>query len=199
MRRRRLCARALVFGAPLLVGAIVGACNGSTSPTTSKAPTTAAAPVTARAPDVVVTARSFRALSTMTAVRGFFVDNLLGNLDATLAVARSRAGGEYPPGTLLQLVPQEAMVKHRPGFDRATNDWEFFFLDVSAKGTKVVTRGTDKVVNRFGGNCASCHVAAKEKFDFVCEHDHGCAPLPVSDDLIRAVQRSDPRPAGTKQ
>jgi len=28
----------------------------------------------------------------------------------------------------------------------------------------------------------------------VCEHDHGCAPLPVGDDVIKLVQLGDPRP-----
>jgi hypothetical protein len=76
----------------------------------------------------------------------------------------------------------------------ATDDWEFFSLDVSAQGTKVLTRGVENVVNRFGGNCAACHRAAESRFDFVCEHDHGCAPLPVGDDVLRAVQQADPRP-----
>jgi hypothetical protein len=131
----------------------------------------------------------------MTPVRGFFVANLVGNLAGTLAVARSLNGGVYPTGTLLQLVPQEAMVKHRPGWNPATADWEFFALNVSANGTKITTHGIQNVVNRFGGNCASCHIAAKGKFDFVCEHNHGCAPLPVSDAIIKAIQLSDPRPA----
>jgi hypothetical protein len=130
----------------------------------------------------------------MTPVRGFFVANLLGDLDETLAVARSTSGGEYPPGTLLQLVPQEAMVKHQRGFSPATKDWEFFFLEVTPQGTTIVTRGTDQVMNRLGGNCASCHAAADDRFDMVCEDDHGCEPLPISDDVIRAVQRADPRP-----
>lgn len=131
----------------------------------------------------------------MTPVRGFFVANLLGNLRGTLAVAHSTAGGTYPTGSVLQLVPQEAMVKHRAGWNRATDDWEFFSLDVSKAGTKILTRGVQHVVNRFGGNCAACHSAASSKFDFVCEHDHGCAPLPISDAVIRVIQRADPRPA----
>ncbi len=131
----------------------------------------------------------------MTPVRGFFVTNLTGNLAGTLSVARSLTGGVYPTGTLLQLVPQEAMVKHRPGWNPATDDWEFFALNVSATGTAITTRGIQNVVNRFGGNCASCHMAAKGKFDFVCEHDHGCAPLPISDAIIKAIQLADPRPA----
>jgi hypothetical protein len=74
---------------------------------------------TTPAVDVHVTAARFRSLKTMTPIRGFFVANLLGNLAGTVAVANSRNGGVYPTGTLLQLVPQEAMVKHRPGWNRA--------------------------------------------------------------------------------
>jgi hypothetical protein len=37
--------------------------------------------------------KSFRCITEMTHVRQFYVDNLLGNLDATLAVANSATGG----------------------------------------------------------------------------------------------------------
>jgi hypothetical protein len=144
--------------------------------------------------DVVVTAATFTSLQAMTKVRGFYVDNVLGHLKRTLKVASSPKGGRYPVGTVLQLIPQEAMVKHAKGFNAATKDWEFFSLAVSPTGTQILTRGTDDVVNRFGGNCASCHRAADPKFDMVCEHDHGCAPLPVTDDLIKVIQDADPRP-----
>ena len=137
---------------------------------------------------------NLRAGAAVTAVRGFFVANLEGNLRGSLAVASSKHGGASPPGTLLQLVPQEAMVKHRPGWNPTTKDWEFFSLDVSTTGTKILTRGGEHVVNRFGGSCASCHEAAASQFDMVCEHDHGCAPLPIGDDVIGAIQRADPRP-----
>ena len=62
----------------------------------------------------------------MTHVRQFYVENLLGNLDATLAVANSATGGTYPPGSVIQLVPGEAMVKRDKGFNAVTRDWEFF-------------------------------------------------------------------------
>jgi hypothetical protein len=129
----------------------------------------------------------------MTHVRNFFVANLLGNLKGSLAIAHSPSGGTYPEGTVIQLIPTEAMVKHRPGYNTATDDWEFFSLAVSPSGTKIVRRGTQDVVNAFGGNCAACHGAAQSNFDFVCEHNHGCAPLPVGDNVIRAVQLADPR------
>ena len=113
---------------------------------------------------------------------------------AALAVARSARGGVYPVGTIIQLVPQEAMVKRAPGFSPSTNDWEFFSLDVSAKGTRILSRGGAKVLNRFGGSCASCHSAAASQFDFVCGTTHGCAPLPIGPAVIASLQKSDPRP-----
>ncbi|MGZ4794563.1 MAG: hypothetical protein ACXV8T_01580 [Acidimicrobiia bacterium] len=144
--------------------------------------------------DLDVTAADFVNLHDMTPVRGFFVANRLGHLRQALAVANAPSGGTYPVGTILQLVPQEAMVKRRAGFDPKTHDWEFLFLGTDASGTTIEKRGTTDVVNRFGGNCFSCHAAARSRFDLVCEHDHGCAPLPIGDDVIRSVQAADPRP-----
>ena len=87
-------------------------------------------------------------------------------------------------------------MKRAAGFDPATNDWEFFSLDVTPQGTTIVTRGGAEVINRFGGNsCADCHGKAEPKWDFVCEQDHGCEPLPIGDDVIAAIQRADPRPS----
>ena len=60
-----------------------------------------------------IDAKSFRCITEMTHVRQFYVDNLLGNLDATLAVANSATGGPYPPGTIIQLIPTEAMETGR--------------------------------------------------------------------------------------
>src|ERR1051326_5347479 len=92
--------------------------------------------------DIHATAADFRNLQTMTHVRGFFVANPLGHLRQALKVANSKHGGIYPVGTIIQLVPQEAMVKRRKGFDPATHDWEFFTLAVSPQGTQILTRGT---------------------------------------------------------
>jgi hypothetical protein len=118
-----------------------------------------------------------------------------GHLDEAVAVAESDEGGTYPVGTIIQLIPQEAMVKRAPGFDPDSNDWEFFTLDPTPAGTAILSRGGAEVINRFSGSsCASCHSAAEPQFDFVCEDTHGCAPLPVGDDVITAIQQSDPRP-----
>jgi len=139
---------------------------------------------------------TFSCISDMTKVRHFFVDNLLGDLDATVKVANSPTGGVYPTGTVLQLVPTEVMIKQPPGFSPVTKDWEFFELDLSPEGSKIRTRGFVNVNNRFGGNCFGCHVAAKPEFDFVCELDHGCAPIPVTRAMITALQHTDPRCKG---
>lgn len=180
-----MSARVWVVLSTMVVAAmLLFACGGSDHATSS----TTTAPV-----DVHVTAANFPNIHDLRPVGDHFVGNVLGNVDDSLAVARA-GHGRYPVGTLIQLIPFEAMVKHAKGYDAATNDWEFFSLGVSASGTTISSRGTNKVVNRFGGNCASCHAAARAEFDFVCGKDHGCAPLPIGDDLIKALQKADPRP-----
>jgi cytochrome c556 len=184
--------RALIIWTPAIAVAVVvtvalGACSGGDAHR-------AAAPK--RRQDFVAQAGDFRNLHTMTKVRNFYVDNRLGHLDQTLAVANSPNGGRYPVGTIIQLVPQEAMVKRQKGFSPMTRDWEFFFLSVTPMGTTIEKRGTADVVNRFGGNCASCHQGAAARFDGVCEENHGCAPLPIGPDVFHAIQESDPRPLG---
>ena len=144
-------------------------------------------------PDVKVDAKSFRCITKMTPVRHFYVDNLRGDIDATLAAANSPTGAVYPPGSVVQLVPGEAMVKRDKGFNTATRDWEFFELDVSKEGTQIRKRGFADVVNRFGGNCFGCHVAARPEWDLICEDTHGCAPIPLTRAMSGALQRTDPR------
>ena len=140
-----------------------------------------------------VEADSFRCIREMTPVRHFYVDNLLGNLEGTLAAANAPKGAIYPPGSVVQLVPGEVMVKREAGFSPATGDWEFFELDVSDKGSSVRARGFAEVNNRFGGNCFACHAPARQPWDFVCETGHGCESIPVTRKMIGALQRSDPR------
>ena len=188
MRQRVLGTVLFWLALATVTGGVFAACGGAGN-------TRDARPTTTRPPeDLDLQATGFTSLATMTKVNGHFIANQLGHLDRALQVARSRKGGRYPVGTVIQLVPQEAMVKRRAGFDPATKDWEFFFLDIAPQGTKIVTRGTTAVVNRFGGNCASCHAAAAPQWDMVCEHTHECAPLPIGDDVIAAIQQADPRP-----
>lgn len=140
-----------------------------------------------------ITDNDFGCIRDMQPVRGMYVGNLLGNIDATEAVANSEEGGVYPPGTVVQVVPGEAMVKREAGFNVATNDWEFFILDVSAEGSKIAIRGVEEVKNPFGQNCLSCHAQAEPKWDMVCETGHGCASIPITRDMIVALQKTDKR------
>jgi hypothetical protein len=135
---------------------------------------------------------SFKCIMDMTKVRHFYVDNLLGKLEETVAVAEA-GKGQYPEGSVLQLIPNEVMIKQQSGFSPATGDWEFFFIDVSPEGSKIYKRGFADVNNRFGGNCFTCHVKARPEFDLVCEQEHGCDPIPVTREMFGALQRTDPR------
>jgi hypothetical protein len=150
----------------------------------------AAAPVVK---EIKVDDNSFKCMRSMTPVRHFYVDNLLGDLTGTLAAANNPKGAIYPAGSVVQLVPSEVMVKREAGFNPATGDWEFFELDVDDKGSKIHKRGFAEVNNRFGKNCFACHVPAREPWDFVCETGHGCEPIPIDRKMTGAIQRADPR------
>ncbi len=140
---------------------------------------------------------TFKCITKMTAVKHYFVDNLAGNLAGTVKVAEA-GKGEFPEGSVLQLIPNEVMVKQQKGFSPATSDWEFFALDTDKGGYKIVSHGRQEVNNFLGLNCFDCHKAARAEFDLVCEQDHGCAPLPLTRVMFHAIQRVDPRcPAET--
>jgi hypothetical protein len=143
--------------------------------------------------EVEVTADTFRCITDMTPVRHFYVDNLIGDLEETLVVANSEDGGVYPPGSVVQLLPTEVMIKHGKGWNAATRDWEFFELDVSEEGSTIRNRGFVDVINKFGGNCFVCHVQARPEWDLICEKDHGCDPVPVTAEMILEMQQTDPR------
>jgi hypothetical protein len=143
-------------------------------------------------PKVKVDDNSFKCITDMTRVRHFYVDNLLGNVEATAAVANA-GKGDYPEGSVLQLIPNEVMIKQQKGFNPETHDWEFFYIDVDTSGSKIFKRGFSEVNNRLGLNCFACHAQAKPEFDLVCEQDHGCAPIPVTRAMFGALQRTDPR------
>jgi hypothetical protein len=153
----------------------------------------AAAALTAATSPLSINEKSFRCVTEMTHIGHFYVDNLAGNLTGTIEVAKSTSGGVYPVGSVLQLVPTEVMVKREKGFNAATHDWEFFELDVSPTGLRIRTRGFVEVVNRFGGNCLTCHVRARPEWHLVCGTTHGCDPIPVTIAMSGALQRTDPR------
>ncbi|WP_417910115.1 hypothetical protein [Candidatus Electronema sp. PJ] len=142
---------------------------------------------------VEVTDASFRCIRDMKKVRGLHLDNLLGDLEGTLAAANAVNGGVmYPPGSVVQIVPGEAMVKREKGFNAATKDWEFFILDATKDGTKIKKRGAGDVVG-LGGNCLACHAQARPEWDMICETGHGCMPIPFTKDMLSCIQKTDPR------
>jgi hypothetical protein len=86
------------------------------------------------------------------------------------------------------LIPGEVMVKRDKGFNAATNDWEFFELDVSKDGTKI----------RKTRDCRSGQSVWREllwlSHGILCAKPITVAPtLPVTRAMIRALQRTDPR------
>jgi hypothetical protein len=146
------------------------------------------------ADDVVVTEKSFGCVLDLPKVRNTRIQNPdPEKLKEAIRIFRdSVPDQDYPTGTILQLVPFEAMVKHSKEAFPKTNGWEFFFLKVSDQGTTIQDRG-DKVVNAtLKRPCLGCHEPAV-KFDFVCEKGHGCAPIPLSDQKIAELQAADPR------
>jgi hypothetical protein len=189
--------RVLVVGTTGALAALLfvacGGSGGSSGGATDTTSSTGATSSTAPPRDVVPTAADFVNISRMTRVGDHFIGSLNGHLDEALAVARNPKDAVYPVGTVIQLIPTEAMVKRHQGYSPSTGDWQFFSLKVSPTGTEILSSGA-KVKNFLGADCASCHVPAKSHFDFVCEKSHGCAPLGVTDELIATIQKSDPRP-----
>src|SRR5262245_33544917 len=97
----------------------------------------------ANAAEVAVTEAAFGCVHTGTKVRKTYIRNDdPAKLKEAVRIFEERVEGvEYPVGTILQLVPNEAMVKHAKADFPNTNGWEFFALDVAADGTKIRTRG----------------------------------------------------------
>lgn len=146
------------------------------------------------ADDIAVSEQSFDCILDWPKIRNTHINNAdPAKLKEAMRIFRdSLRNSEYPVGTILQLLPYEAMVKHPRETFPKTNGWEFFSLDVSATGTKIRDRG-DNVVNLSQGvTCLSCHQPAAS-YDFVCEKGHGCAPIPLDDQQIAKIQGSDPR------
>ncbi len=147
--------------------------------------------------DLDMQASDFECLLHWDRVRNFRITNRLGHRDEALAVANNASGGgAYPVGTVIQIIPDEAMVKRRQGWNPGTNDWEFFKLQVNASGTTIDPnggRGAD--ISNLVGSCKGCHSGAQPQFDFTCESGHGCGPLPfgLTSEFLVTLQERDPR------
>ena len=143
--------------------------------------------------DIDMKAEDFGCILEWDKVRKFRITNKLGHLAETLAVANNPAGGEYPVGTVIQLVPFEAMVKRKPGWNTPSGDWEFFALTVDSTGATIDSRGS-ATISFQGKQCLTCHNKAQPAFDFVCEDSHGCDPLVgITPEIIEQFQNSDAR------
>jgi hypothetical protein len=142
--------------------------------------------------DLELQASDFGCIKSWDKVRSFRITNLLDHQEQALAVAQNPGSGSYPVGTVIQIVPVEAMVKRAPGYNPDAGDWEFFLLDASAAGTTITQRGPRDVVGP-GGNCLGCHAKAEPKWDYICELDHGCDSIPVTDEFLQELQDMDPR------
>src|SRR5712691_1522178 len=116
-----------------------------------------------------------------------------GLLRKAIHLARKgKPGKQYPVGTIVQLIPYEAMVKRGGGFNPDGDDWEFFQLAVTPSGTQIVDRGGAKVANPLG-SCQGCHSSVAPNFDLICEFVIGSSGLGLTDDQVRSLQAADPR------
>ena len=138
-----------------------------------------------------MTAEDFRCITDYEAVRGFFISNELGRLDEAIAAAEADFAVDVPPGTVIQLIPQEAMVKGLPGSSPATDDWEFFILNPTADGTVITDRGFTEISN-VAGTCWGCHVGASDR-DGVCEQTGLCADAALPRNIVDTLVESDQR------
>ena len=126
--------------------------------------------------DLDMTAADFTCPNEWPQVDRFFITNLLGQLDAAVAIAE-RGEGELPVGTVVQLIPSEAMVKRRAGFSPESNDWEYFKLSANGAETVIDERGTTAIENAVG-KCNTCHAGAGVEHDFICRSGRGCEDFP---------------------
>lgn len=98
-------------------------------------------------------------------------------------------GADYPLGTIIRLIPGEAMVKREKAAFPQSNGWEYFALAVTPQGTTVRARGYE--ASNGLGTCQSCHSGAA-KGDYLCASG-GCAPVPLTEERIATIQANDPR------
>ena len=96
---------------------------------------------------------------------------------------------DYPEGTILRMIPGEAMVKRSKTAFPQSNGWEYFALTVTPQGTTVKARGYEAANGL--GTCQSCHSGAA-KGDYVCASG-GCTAVPLTEVRIAAIQKADPR------
>ena len=140
-------------------------------PTASATPTATA---TATSQEFIAQASDFDDFATWPQVRRYRLTNKLGQLTEALAVADALGDTPdlvLPTGTIVQLIPGEAMVKRGGDFQREHKGWEYFVLGSAGGRTQIVARGG---IEASGGSCYSCHERART-FDYLCETTHDCS------------------------
>ena len=142
--------------------------------------------------------RDFRCLlrGTKPAGKSFYVFNR-SRVKLRKAVAMSETGEippeGYPVGTILQVLPFEAMIKRRPGFNPEGDDWEFVRLEPTPRGrTEILADGKGEVANALG-SCQSCHQLLAHDHDLVCGFVIGAAGLGLTEEQLSEIQADDPR------
>jgi len=110
-------------------------------------------------------------------------------------IETGKMGKGLPVGTVLQLVPFEAMVKRGGKFNREGHGWEYFSLNPQADGTtEIVLRGQSDVLSAFThSSCQTCHENHAAQHDAICEFVQGTEGIGLTDDLLAVLQNGDPR------
>src|SRR5262249_724792 len=100
-----------------------------------------------------------------------------------------------PVGTIVQLVPFEALVKRGGKFNRDGHGWEYFSLNPKTDGTtEILKRGGAEVLGAFTHtSCQNCHERLAAQHDAICEFVQGTEGIGLTDDLLAVLQNSDPR------
>jgi hypothetical protein len=110
-------------------------------------------------------------------------------------IETGKMGKGLPVGTILQLVPFEAMVKRGGKFNREGHGWEYFSLNVKADGTtEILARGQSEVLGAFThSSCQTCHENLAAQHDAICEFVQGTEGIGLTDDILAVLQNGDPR------
>jgi hypothetical protein len=127
--------------------------------------------------------------------RHFYISNRnpKGLREAVELTDAGAPGKDYPVGTILQLLPGEAMAKRGGTFNPEGNGWEWFQLTFTPNGhARIAARGGAEVANRLG-SCQRCHAAVAPSHDLVSEFVIGANGLGLTDALIAGLQAADPR------
>ena len=151
------------------------------------------------ADDVVAVNSDFVCIDNMPRIGRYSVRNINGLQTEAEAVAATRNlgdpmpdGVDFPIGTIIQVIPKEAMVKRAAGYDPANNDWEYFKLKLTSSGTTVTARGTDGIRN-IAGECLDCHGLAKEYESICTDNPLDLCPLDFTIEQIDNARSNDPR------